>query len=409
MKDTTRSLIFTSLGHFTNDGNFLLFPTLIAYYRLIPGVSLPLLGTMAVIYNLISGFLGSPIGKMADKINHDGLLIFAGIFIEASSVMLFGLSFIFIKYIDYTILIASVMLGVGQAFYHPIGASILAFTYGKERSPVAMGYNGSFGSLGRSLIPIMLVYSIDFFGNVKGIYIIVVYTLASAFIILGGLSFFSRKKYSTRNVNSTEGRKAEKKPEFRDYSRFLYILTLIVFVRSMFLMGTVTFVPDYLDNVLHSTILMGYVTFISFLSAVIGQPYFGSMVRKHGGKFTIAITTIISTVFFGLFLLVRSFDMLTLLYMIYVFAAFSGFPVLLGFVAQVIPSEFSTQSNALIWSFGNIVGGSAGIALVTFLLYIHVTLYNTMVYMLIFAVLSAVLLPLLPSRTSVKSESNKNV
>ena len=89
----------------------------------------------------------APIGKIADRINHDGLLIFAGIFIEASSVMLFGLSFVFIKYIDYTILTASVMLGVGQAFYHPIGASILAFTYGKEKSPLAMGYNFSSISL----------------------------------------------------------------------------------------------------------------------------------------------------------------------------------------------------------------------------------------------------------------------
>ena len=263
-----------------------------------------------------------------------------------------------------------------------------------------MGYNGSFGSLGRSLIPIMLVYSIDFFGHVNGIFIIGVYTFASGFIILGGLSFFNRNRYNLKAMNSNKNIKSQKNIKFRDYSKFLYILALIVFVRSMFLVGTVTFVPDYLDNVLHSTILMGYVTSISFLSAVIGQPYFGSMVRKHGGKFTIAITSIISTVFFGIFLLVRSFDLLTLIYMIYVFAAFSGFPVLLGYVAQVIPTEFSTQSNALIWSFGNIVGGSAGIALVTLLLYVHVTLYDSMVYMLIFAVLSVVLLPLLPSKTS---------
>ncbi len=67
------------------------------------------------------------------------------------------------------------------------------------------------------------------------------------------------------------------------------------------MMGTVTFVPDYLDDVLNSKILMGDVVSISFLSAVAGQPYFGSMVRKRGGRFTVALTTILSTIFFGIF------------------------------------------------------------------------------------------------------------
>ncbi|KQB35803.1 MULTISPECIES: MFS transporter [Acidiplasma] len=403
MKEDLRSLIFTSLGHFTNDGNFLLFPTLIAYYKLIPGVSVPLLGAMAIVYNLISGFLGSPIGRLADRIDHDGFLIFTGIFIEATSVMLFGVSFIVShNIIDYTILIAAVLLGIGQAFYHPIGASILSFTYGKKRSPTAMGYNGSFGSIGRAVIPFILVYSIDFFGKVNGLYIIGVYTFASAFIILAGLSFFRRSKYKIDEGKVTKI--TREKPKLGDYKKFLIALTLIVFIRSIFMMGTVTFVPDYLDDVLNSKILMGDVVSISFLSAVAGQPYFGSMVRKRGGRFTVALTTILSTIFFGIFLIVHTFALLTVVYLLYVFAAFSGFPVLLGYVAQVIPSEFSTESNALIWSFGNIVGGSVGIAIVTLLLFLKVTLFTSFIYMLIFAIISVILLPLLPKN---KKESDK--
>ena len=97
-------------------------------------------------------------------------------------------------------------------------------------------------------------------------------------------------------------------------------------------------------------------------------------------------------------LLTDNIILVTLIYLIYVFAAFSGFPVLLGYVAQVIPSEFSTQSNALVWSFGNIVGGSVGIALVTGLLYINISLYESFIFMLIFAVVSVIMLPLLPNK-----------
>ena len=39
------------------------------------------------------------------------------------------------------------------------------------------------------------------------------------------------------------------------------------------------------------------------LGAVFGQPYFGRVVKRYGGKFTIAITTVASTVFFGLMLI----------------------------------------------------------------------------------------------------------
>ncbi len=400
MKDDRKSLIFTSLAHFTNDGNFLLFPTLIAYYKFIPGVSIEFLGVMAILYNLLSGLLGSPIGKYADRINKDSLLIFTGIIIEAISVLFFGIAFVFVGEINYIILIAAILLGTGQAFYHPIGASILSFTYGKERSPYAMGINGSFGSTGRALLPSIIVYAILFFGDFNGLFIIFIYTVISAFIILSGLNFFRRSDMEEKIVNKEELKKHNKKRnlDYSKYKKFLYILTAIVFIRSIFLLGTVTFIPDYFDEIFHSKIIMGDVVTISFIGAIFGQPYFGSLTKKFGGKFTIAISTIISTIFFGILLLTDNIILVTLIYLIYVFAAFSGFPVLLGYVAQVIPSEFSTQSNALVWSFGNIVGGSVGIALVTGLLYINISLYESFIFMLIFAVVSVIMLPLLPNK-----------
>jgi len=88
-------------------------------------------------------------------------------------------------------LIAALLLGTGQAFYHPIGASILSFTYGKK-APNAMGFNGSFGSLGRALFPSIIVYSILFLGNFNGLLIIFIYISIAAFIILSGLHFFKR-------------------------------------------------------------------------------------------------------------------------------------------------------------------------------------------------------------------------
>ncbi|SMD31499.1 MFS transporter [Picrophilus oshimae] len=395
-----RSLVFTSLAHFTNDGNFLLFPTLITYYKFIPGVSITFLGIMAIVYNLLSGLLGTPIGRLADKINRDSFLIFIGIASEGISVLIFALAFLYMNYASYIIFLGSVLLGFGQAFYHPIGASILSFTYGKEKAPGAMGINGSFGSLGRAALPSIIVYSMAFLNNFNGLLLIFAYTMASAFIILSGLSFFNRSKYSEAETYNDKfnDNKIKSAPSIKLYYRFLLVLVALVFIRSMFLTGTVTFVPDYLDDIFKSKTLMGDILTLSFLSAVFGQPYFGSMVKKYGGKFTILITSLISTVFFALFLIYDNIIYITLVYLVYVFAAFSGFPVLLGYVGQVIPREFSTQSNALVWSFGNIVGGSAGIALITGFNALKYPLHFSLSIMLIFAVVSLVMVPLLPSK-----------
>jgi MFS family permease len=407
MEDTRKSLVFTSLGHFANDGNFLLFPTLIAYYKVIPHISIAFLGVMAIIYNLLSGLLGPSIGKLADRIDRDGFLIFLGIFIEGASVILFGVAFLFEAYINYIILIASVALGVGQAFYHPIGASILAFSYGKKDSSSAMGINGSFGSIGRALIPSLMVYSIFYLGKFDGLLAISAYTFIAAFVILEGLNFFRRNKYIKidkvkHSKNTSEGRASD--IEYSKYSKFLYILTAIVFIRSFFLIGTVTFTPDYFDNIFHSKVVMGDIVTISFLGAVFGQPYFGTVVKKHGGKFTIAVTTVASTIFFALMLLTHNVYLVTIIYLLYALFAFTSFPVLLGYVAQTIPRKFSTRSNALVWSFGNIVGGSMGIAIVTVLLYVHIALYTSLIIMLAFSIISIIMLPLLPSKKKQKEE-----
>ena len=65
MKGNTSSLAFTSLAHFANDGSALFYPILITYYVQLPGMTISYLGVMAILFNLVSGALSTPIGKRA--------------------------------------------------------------------------------------------------------------------------------------------------------------------------------------------------------------------------------------------------------------------------------------------------------------------------------------------------------
>lgn len=394
MNRGVRSLIFTSMGHFSNDGNFLLFPVLITYYSLIPGISLILLGAVAIIYNALSGLLSTPIGHLADRTDRDGLLLAAGIAINGSSVGVFAIPFLYHSLAIPAIIGGSVLLGLGQSFYHPIGATIITESFDKKTATKMLGINGSFGSLGRALLPTVIVAVMILAGDTDGLLLIMLYLFIFSIVIYAGLKNFKRNsnkpKKEKREAN-TVNRSIVKK-----YSKFLYILTLVIFVRSMFLTGTITFVPTFLTNVYHSRTEAVAIVTISFVTAIFGQPYFGSLTSKFGGRKIISFTTIISGVAFASFIYFASNLIVSATsFAVFAFVTYSGFPVLLGYVNQVVPREISTTSNGLVWGVGQTLGGALGIAVLDGFK-VFVSLGDSLTLMLIFALAAIVLLPLIP-------------
>lgn len=389
-----RSLLFTSMGHFSNDGNFLLFPVLITYYSLIPGISLILLGAIAIIYNALSGLLSTPIGRFADRTDRDAFLLALGIGINGISVGAFAIPFLDYSLTVPSIVVGSVLLGLGQSFYHPIGATIITESFEKKVATRMLGINGSFGSIGRAVFPTIIVAVMLVFGDTDGLFLIMFYLLIFAIIIYSGLRKFRRNPDRPKKEKS--GSAAESKSLVRKYSKFLYILTMVVFIRAMFLSGTITFVPTFLTSVYQSRTLAVAIVTISFVTAVFGQPYFGSLTTRYGGRKIVTFTTIISGISFAFFLYFsRDIILSGISFAVFAFVTYSGFPVLLGYVGQVVPREISTTSNALVWGFGNTLGGAVGIAVIDGFK-VFVSLYDSLTLMLIFALAAIIMLPLIP-------------
>lgn len=389
-----RSLIFTSMGHFSNDGNFLLFPVLITYYSLIPGISLILLGAVAIIYNALSGLLSTPIGRFADRTDRDAFLLALGIGINGISVGAFAIPFLDHTLTVPAIVIGSVLLGFGQSFYHPLGATIINESFEKKTATKMLGINGSFGSLGRAVFPTIIVAVMILVGDAMGLFVIMLYLLIFALVIYGGLRNFRRNPNKPKREKS--GSKIESRSIVKKYSKFLYILTMVVFIRAMFLTGTITFVPTFLTSVYHSRTVAVEIVTVSFVTAVFGQPYFGSLTSRFGGRKIVTFTTIISGIAFASFIYFATNIILSgISFAVFAFVTYSGFPVLLGYVGQVVPREISTTSNALVWGFGNTLGGAVGIAVIDGFK-VFVSLGDSMTLMLIFALAAILMLPLIP-------------
>ena len=409
MQEKSRDLALTSLGHFTNDSTSFFYPVLITYYEAFPGANYFLLGSMVILFNLISGFLSTPVASYADRKNNHPIMMATGIFILGISVVLYGLPFIFRPELTPLLIIATIFLGVGQAFYHPLGAAIISRSFGKS-APPAMGLNGSMGSLGRALIPTIIVLLLSVFGDFTGMIVYAVYIFIASFAILVG--FVGFRKYTWIGGGKEKTRQSKPQSEAipdgssSRYMIILYTLTAAVFIRSLFLVGTTTFIPTYLTDEFGSKTLMSYIVTLGLISPVFGQPFFGRVTSHRGGRFAVIVTFIISTVFFGLFIAITgNYVLTTIFYFCYAFGAYSGFPVFLGYVGQLVPPSVLGKSNGLVWGIGQTVGGAVGAAVITGLVVITNVKFS-IDFMFIFALVSLIFLPMLPSKSKMAAQSN---
>ncbi|MCG3108994.1 hypothetical protein L3N51_01284 [Metallosphaera sp. J1] len=383
-----RALVFTSLAHFSNDGVFLVFPLLIVYYTTEEKMSVVFLGALAIVYTLLSGLLSPLIGDIADKRDSDAEFIALGIFLEALASGLFALSFLEKGLAIPLIALGAILLGSGQAFYHPLGGAILARIFGKS-SGRALGINGAMGSLGRAVMPSVISFLILGLGEVLGLGVFTFYMVLVTLAIYVGLMGVRRG-----SVNLV--RKSTEKLD-RKFYKFLIVLGALVFMRSMFISGTTTFLGEFVYQVYLSKEFTGIFLTVGFLGSVFGQPVFGWLTERLGGRATFALSSVLSLVFFGIFLVYpRNLYLSLFSYTLFTFAAFTAFPILLGYVGQVFPKNFFTVANSYVWGVGNTVGGAAGTALVTALLGMNYDLTFSFLVLFGIAVVSTVLTPLIP-------------
>mgnify|MGYP001772799930 CR=1 FL=1 len=389
MKEDSRALIFTSLGHFVNDGFLVLFPVLSMYYLSL-GINSTAIGVLGAVYNFLSGFLGAPIGRMGDRSGKYAELMFLGFLLIFLSGIFYAISFlvpgVLIRYVFVSI--ASLFLGSGLGFYHPLGGAILQHVFRKEEAPKALGINGSMGSLGRAIAPYILVIMLDDLGVSWGLIAASLITL-----LLSAATYYGLKglKFERQTGSSTEAGVSSLKP----YMYVLLPLTVIVFVRSMFIAGVQLFAPTYLFELYKSHYVAGVFLTISYATAIVGQPYFGRLTSQKGGRFVVILTTLLSTVFYLIFIFLKNYYAQLVSFALFAFFALSGFPNLLGYVSQVVDRKVFARANGVVWSYGNMLGGALGMIIGGPIMSYFGYFYGMLAYGLL-GVVSSALLVMLP-------------
>lgn len=372
MRDDLKALGSTSMAHFSNDGVFLLFSALIVYYSQSPELlSVLVLGYFASIYTLVSGVLSLPVGKWSDSGDRDPELLFAGILLLGFAIAVFSIPFYFGStmpiLIRYAFVgIGAVVMGFGQAFYHPIGADILRYMLKGKDSSFFLGINGSFGSIGRSAIFFIVGILIIHFGTFQGLFLLSLYYFVISVVIYVSSRNMRKNGRDSRSRKKSPSGPLAKISSFKGVIPFLTVLTSTMFLRSAFQLAVATYMFKYIDDIYQNGFLSYLFLFLSLLTPVVGQPYIGHLTAKIGGNKTLLITGTMSLASFIVFLLFSQTYLIALpFFALYAFSAFTGFPSLLGFINQKIPKELATRANTWVWGIGSSVGGAVGIMIYT--------------------------------------------
>ncbi len=383
MQDRIKSLIATSLAHFVNDGNIYVFITLypilfpLAYYSL-GSSKLPtlfLIGILIALQNVFSVVSSPLVGRLADKTKGYRVLLSLGLFLMGIGIAGSALSIFFASGARVFLLLIpfSVIAGIGGSFYHPLGGSVLSETWPSRSIGRAMGINGASGSAGRAIYPLLVVALVAYF-TAPAVIVLALLSFVIAFsvlIILKETNLFvvvPAAKEQNQIGNSEAGNSNDEKIRktttipIRVILHSILALTVVAFLKGVFALGIVSFIPEYLEQVggMNYGVGLGLALLLILTLPVLGQLIFGSFADKFGRRLALGITTVGSGVAILVLLETHNLYLQIALLALFGFFAFTQFPLLMPLARSAVPREAATLSNSIVWGIGNSGGNALG-------------------------------------------------
>jgi FSR family fosmidomycin resistance protein-like MFS transporter len=355
-----RSLVFTSLGHFINDGESFLVPVIAAVMVTQRGLTPLDVTLMFLIFYSSSSVLSVYIGNFADVTGKLGPIIAVGLSFVSLGFLGFYLSasytsgFIFIVFV----IVSAFLAGFGGAFYHPLGASVLQSAFQNKSQGRALGINGATGSVGRALYPSLLFLIATFITTFDSIAALAILGFSGSLAIWIGLR--------TVKLSTPVKQSSERKAKFSEaFNKGIIILTLVSFVRSLAIMGLNSWLSIYISmqKGVGVTHVLGIMLTIMYSAAIIGAPLFGMLVDRFDKRLIFGLSSAGSGVSVIGYLF-TSGPLEILFLFLFGFFAFSTFPLVFSISSDYAPEGAASLANALAWGLGVTGGGAVGPVLI---------------------------------------------
>jgi MFS family permease len=414
------------LAHFVNDGFSMvplsIFPLLLSMY----GLAAPELGVVASMWN-VTTVIASPItGHLSDRLKRNSLLLISGIVMMAVGVVGTGWSVMsgpirsWLPADTYPALVLFAAIGgFGSSVAHPIGGTVLSQAYPPARIGKALGLNGAFGSLGRTLYPSVVVLLINALSLPWGVITLGLFGLLPAGL-MGLLPLdpvrdraFDRKggNPAMRERSLSSSHAAEEKAALDRSGRIsILVLTTIGALRGVFGQGVVSFLSVFIVEVQKYSFSfgVGVILMISMVLSVPGQIVFGHFSDRHRtGSLAVNSAGQSLAIIFYLYTLSNPVVAITFL-ALFGFFTYSSYPVFLTAVTDAVPPGLLSLSNSIVWGVGVLGGSAMGPLVVGLVVGDTLSLLPAIFFALaIVSGLSTLLVFLLPRRSKPESPTQR--
>ena len=398
-RHAARLIAVTSLAHFVNDGVVFFVPVIGDLLAQEDHTSPAVVTAMLTLFYVVSAGFGLGVGLVSDALGRRGAMIALGIAGLAASLFAFYVALsLHGTESDVFVLAGAVIAGFGSAFYHPLGASVLQLNFADAARGRALGVNGAFGSLGRTVYP-ALFFVVAALGMTKGDTTAVFggISLLAAIVIAYGLRAGATGERAhpatpdgpaapvpVQGAATPDGPHpaapddgdpaapddpasapgGPEGPTLRGIlNRSVLALMAIAFLRSLAFIGIVSWVPIYLTTQRHAGVsgTLGVAVTVMYAGGIVGQPVFGMLVDRFDKRLVLAVDSLGSAAGTFVFLGTSGHGAAAMLALaLFGFFTFASFPLLLSLVADYVPRERSTTGNALVWGVGSTGGQALG-------------------------------------------------
>ena len=356
----SKALVYTSLAHFINDGTVSLVPLIGAIFAA-KAISPLAIGLMFVVFNISSSVLSTYVGAIADRTGRPGSMIGMGLGLLSLGIL--GFSGLVVYGSGYTLavllVLSAFLAGFGNAFIHPLMATVLQLSYREKSMGKALGVNGAIGSLGRALYPTLYFLATAFLAQDESIAFFALMGFAASVLVWVG---FMQKRQPNIESKATRA-----KYRVRDLaSRSTVILIAAAFVRSLAVGGILNWIPTYisLQKGVGVTTLLGLSLTAMYAAAIVGQPIFGLLVGRFDKRLIMGVSSVGSALSILGYIFTTGVVEISML-VLFGFLTLSAFPLFLSLASDYVPREAYSLGNALVWGLGVTGGQAIGPAITT--------------------------------------------
>jgi FSR family fosmidomycin resistance protein-like MFS transporter len=237
------------------------------------------------------------------------------------------------------VLLAVAVSGIGAAAYHPEGSK-QAFLISGERKATALSIYSVGGNIGHALGP-MIAIALLGFGGRQGMAWLLIIGIFAAFLLSHYLPVVQRFVVQNSNVQSKTDTSVRQNADSHVSKNVikkgvlygLFLLLMIIVLRSLVHIGLTNFIPLYVEEYLHGSKEYGGLLLTVFLlSGALGTIVGGPVADRIGRKKIMVLSFLLVVPLLWMFLF--SSGIWTLL-----FAALSGFVLISTFSVTVVYAQ----------------------------------------------------------------------